>query len=422
MESTRRRLIQTTVSVASGTLLATAQTEQEKPELRGSVQHGKVELPPLHQNSEVNSPLADPEPHDQRMGVAVVGLGHLCLEQILPGFHQAKHVRLAALVSGSPEKAKVVAAQNGLQERQIYTYESFDRIKDDPGIDIVYIVLPNSLHAEFTIRAASAGKHVLCEKPMAVSTKECHEMIDACDKAGRELMIAYRMQYNRLHRELIQITRERRYGDIRFISAVNGQNDAANRQWRQIRSLAGGGSLPDVGIYCLNAFRYLTGEEPLQVCGKITQPKNDPRFSEVEDLCTFTLRFPSGILATGSCGYSLHENRHLRVMAADGWYGADPAFGYNNLAFELSHKVGKINALESRRYAPENQFAVEMDDFAQRLRRKVKPLTDGQEGLQDQVIIEAIYKSAASGGRAVDLPRVTKLDSTRGEYIDFENS
>ena len=419
---TRRSLISTTAATAGGAVLAAAaEGRQEPSDLRGSVTDGKVSLPPLHNPSESGGPLANPDPQAKRFGVAVVGLGHLALEQILPGFGEAKHVRLAAVVSGDPEKAQAVASQFGVAAKSIYDYKSFDRIKDNPAVDIVYLVLPNSMHAEYTVRAAGAGKHVLCEKPMAVSVAECQQMIEACRGARRHLMIAYRMQYNSVHRELIGMVRSKQFGETRFLSAVNGQNDAPNGQWRQIKALAGGGSLPDVGLYCLNAFRYLTGEEPEEVTGQITQPKHDPRFSEIEDICSFTLRFPSGIFASGSSAYSLHENRNLRIMAADAWFGADPAFSYDNITMQIGRKTGKTNSLDERRFAPKNHFAVEMDDFAQRLRRNIGPLTPGEEGLQDQKIMEAIYRSATSGGAAVKLPRVTKPDSTRGQWIDFSS-
>ena len=323
---TRRSLISTTAAASGAAMLSSAQTQQEPSDLRGRVRDGKVSLPSLHNPSESGGPPPNPDPQTKRMGVAVVGLGHLALEQILPGFGQAKHVRLTAVVSGEPEKARTVAGQHGVAAKSIYDYKSFDRIKDNPEVDIVYIVLPNSMHAEYTIRAANAGKHVLCEKPMAVSAAECQQMIEACHRAGRQLMIAYRMQYNSVHRELIGMVRNKQFGETRLVSAVNGQNDAPNGQWRQIKTLAGGGSLPDVGLYCLNAFRYLTGEEPEEVTGQISQPKHDPRFREIEDICSFTLRFPSGILASGSSAYSLLENRHLRIMAADGWLWRRPGF------------------------------------------------------------------------------------------------
>lgn len=421
MATTRRALIRRSTIAAGTALIASAQTDQEPAALRGKVQDGKLDLPPLHNSTESSGTLPNPEPSSKRMGVAIVGIGHLTMEQILPGFGEAKYVRPVALVSGDAAKARTVAAQYGVPEKNLYSYTNFDEIKNNPEIEIVYIVLPNSMHAEYTVRAAAAGKHVLCEKPMATSQAECQHMLDACRKTDRELMIAYRMQYNRLHRELRQMTRSQRFGGVRFISAVNGQNDAPNGQWRQIKSMSGGGSLPDVGIYCLNAFRYLTGEEPYQVTGQITKPDNDPRFREIEDVCTFTLKFPSGILASGSCGYSFHETRLLRVMASDAWFGADPAFSYDNLTLQIGHKAGKANALEEQRYSPQNQFAVEMDDFAQRLQRRKKPLTGGEEGLRDQIIIDAIYRSAANNGAVVELPRVTKLDSTRGEMIDFES-
>ncbi len=409
---TRRHLVG--AGLAGATLLA-AQSNQETqpPALLGSVSEGKVTLPPLHQPSESNNPLPNPDPVNKRLGVAVVGLGHLSLEQILPGFGEAKHVRVTALVSGEADKARAVAAQYGVPEKGLYDYRNFDGIKNNPDVDIVYIVLPNSMHAEYTTRAAQAGKHVLCEKPMATSVAEAERMVKACRDAGRKLMIAYRMQYNPAHRTVIEMARSKQLGELRFMSAVNGQNDAPNGQWRQIKSFAGGGSLPDVGIYCFNAFRYITGEEPFEVTGQITQPKNDPRFREIEDICTFTLRFPSGVFASGSSGYSYHENRHLRVMAAEGWFGLDPAFSYDNLTLQIGRKAGKANSEEQRRFPSHNQFATEMDDFAERIRSNQEPLTPGEEGLQDHKIIAAIYESAAGGG-AVKLPVTKQIDSTRG--------
>ncbi len=386
---------------------------QQPPALFGATKGDQVTLPPLHNDTEVQGPPPEGQPPARRLGVAVVGLGHLSLEQIIPGFADSRNVRLAALVSGERDKARAIAAQHGVDERNLYDYAGFDRIRDNPDVDIVYIVLPNSMHAEFTQRAAQAGKHVLCEKPMATSVADAQRMVDACRDAKRRLMIAYRLQYNPVHRQLIAMTRAQEFGPVRLIQAANGQNDAANGQWRQLRAMAGGGSLPDVGLYCLNAFRYLTGEEPVEVTGQLTQPKDDPRFREIEDVCAFTLRFPSGILASGLSDYSAHENRELRIMAADAWYGADPAFGYDNLVLQVGRKQGRGNVLEQRRFAPRNQFATEMDAFAEAIRADRQPHTPGEEGLQDMRVIEAIYQAAAGGG-VVKLPRVDGLDTTRG--------
>ena len=416
---TRRTLFGTTALLAAGAAAAATPPmgpgQQEPGALRGAVQDGHVSLPPLHAPSEANGEVPNPMPPSRRLGIAVVGLGTLALEEILPGFGQAAHVRIAALVSGRPEKARAIGAQYGAPEKNLYSYATFDSIRDNPDIDAVYIVLPNAMHAEFTLRAAAAGKHVLCEKPMAATVAEAAQMVEACARANRTLMIAYRLQHDPAHRTLIGLARSGQYGAIRMIEAVNGQNDLPNGQWRQILAMAGGGSLPDVGLYCTNAFRYITGEEPIEVTGQVTRPAHDTRFREVEDVALFTMRFPSGIIATGSSGYSFHESRQLRVHNERGWLGLDPAFGYDNLALQIDRKAGKASALETRRFAPKNQFAVEMDAFALSLHNKAVPLTPGEEGLQDMRILEAIYQSAA-GGSAVKLPPVVTQARPRGQW------
>ena len=422
-ELTRRSLFGSTAGLAgiglvAPALAATVSTlggEQEPAALRGTVQDGKVTLPPLHQPSEQEGAVPNPLPPGRRLGIAVVGLGALALENIIPAFAQAKSVRLAALVSGQPAKAKVIAAQYGVPEKNIYDYENFDGIRNNSDIDAVYIVLPNALHAEFTIRAAKAGKHVLCEKPMAATVADAQAMVDACAQARRTLMIAYRLQYAPEHRAIIDLARSRRFGAVRMIEAVNGQNDAPNGQWRQIKALAGGGSLPDVGLYCLNAFRYITGEEPVAVTAQMTRPAGDPRFREIEDVAMFTLRFPSGIVASGTSAYSLHESRFLRVHAETGWFGLDPAFGYDNLAVVTSRKAGKASAQETLRFSPRSQFAEEMDAFAAALHSSQTPRTPGAEGLQDMKIMAALYQAAVGGG-VVRLPQVDGLDTTRGSW------
>ncbi|MGI4795239.1 MAG: Gfo/Idh/MocA family protein, partial [Janthinobacterium lividum] len=417
---TRRTLFGTTAGLAgigmiAPALAASTAPAQEPQALRGAVEGGKVMLPPLHQQSEQNGEPPNPSLPAKRLGIAVVGLGTLALENIIPGFSEAKNVRLTGLVSGEPEKARAVAAQYGVPEKNLYSYDTFDRIRDNPEIDAVYIVLPNALHAEFTIRAAQAGKHVLCEKPMAATVAQAQSMVDACQQAKRTLMIAYRLQYSPEHRTVIDLARSKAYGAVRMIEAVNGQNDAPNGQWRQIKALSGGGSLPDVGLYCLNAFRYITGEEPIEVTGQLTRPADDPRFREIEDVAMFTLRFPSGIVGSGTSAYSFHESRFLRVHAERGWFGLDPAFGYDNLTLNINRKAGKASATEMRRFSPKSQFAEEMDAFAASLAAGETPRTPGAEGLQDMKIMAAIYQSAASG-RAVTLPTSAGLDVTRGPW------
>ena len=226
-------------------------------------------------------------------------------------------------------------------------------------------------------------------------------------------MIAYRMQYEPHHRLLIKMARGGEYGPVRMIQAVNGQNQANNAQWRHSRRQAGGGSLPDVGIYCLNAARYVTGEEPTEVTAQLASPAGDPRFAEVEDMASFTLRFPSGTVASLASGYSYHESRQMRVMLRDATIDMDPAFGYEGVTMRIGRKAGQARVMEQRRFGDHNQFAREMDHFAQCVRTGTQPHTPGEEGLADQRLIEAIYQAAA-GGSAVKLPPVSGLDTTRG--------
>lgn len=397
---------------AVGGAMGSARAEQPDA-LRGKVEDGKVVLPKLHGESEVEGPTTNADPLARRLGMAVVGLGHLSLDEILPGTLSSKHVRVTALVSGERDKARVVAAQYGVPEASIYDYAGFDRIKDNPAVDFVYIVLPNDMHAEFTLRAAAAGKHVLCEKPMANSVAEAESMIAACKRAGKLLMIAYRMQYDPYHRLLIKTVRDKQYGPLRAISAVNGQNDAPNGQWRQVMKQAGGGSLPDVGIYCFNAARYITGQEPIEITARMTQPTGDVRFKEIEDLVSWTMRFPGDVLASCMCGYSIHETRTLGVMTTEASIQLDPAFAYEGLQMRIGHKVGQMASADQVKFTHKSQFALEMDHFAECIRTGRTPHTPGEEGLQDLKVLASIYE-AARGGGAVKMPDVAGMDVTRG--------
>jgi predicted dehydrogenase len=423
----RRGLFGTTAAGLAGLGIARAEAaalpSDQPAALFGSVSQDRVVLPPLHDTStDSDPPTVNSDPVKVRLGVAVAGLGHLALNQILPGFGRAKSVRVTALVSGERDKARAVAAQYGVPETHLYDYASFDKLRDNPDVDIVYIVLPNAMHMEYTVRAAQAGKHVLCEKPMATSVADARSMIDACAKAKRKLMIGYRMQYEPHQRQLIAMARDPANGPIRLIDAVNGQNDANNGQWRQKKAMAGGGSLVDVGIYCFNATRYITGEEPVEVMGRITRPDGDPRFREIEDLAQFTLRFPSGTVATCSSGYSFHQSNHLRVQSEKAWFEMSPAFSYDGLELRVGRKAGAANMVSTIGLAPNDQFAREMDAFAWSIRNDKTPLTPGEEGLQDLRIAEAIYRSAANGGAPVSLPAAPagRQDVTRGMLPGIE--
>src|SRR5208337_22339 len=220
---------------------------------------------------------------DKKLGVALVGLGSLSTNQIAPALQKTNYCRLAGIVTGTPAKAEKWKAQYNLPDRSIYNYDTMGKMADNPDIDIVYVVTPNALHAGHTIKAANAGKHVLCEKPMEVSVEKCQQMIDACKKAGRQLAIGYRNRFDPHNIECIRLAREKVFGDLRIIEAGFdihlGQPPGA---WRFHQALSGGGCLMDVGIYALQATRYITGEEPVQVSGMET--KTDPvKFKEVDE-------------------------------------------------------------------------------------------------------------------------------------------
>ncbi|GAB3992679.1 Gfo/Idh/MocA family oxidoreductase [Spirosoma daeguense] len=358
-------------------------------------------------------PTPTPLPDDQRIGYALVGLGHLTLNQILPAFGACKKSKVVALVSGSPEKMQKVAAQYGIKQESCYSYDNYDKLRDNKEVQAIYIVLPNGMHAEYTIRGAKAGKHILCEKPMANSVLECQTMIDACKQANKKLMVAYRIQYEPHHRIVRDMMQQEKFGKVKSIMANNGQNSDNPQHWRFKKTLSGGGSLPDVGIYCLNTIRYLLGEEPTEVMGYIHNTPGDQRFLEVEEQVNWLMKFPSGVQASCATSYGHHDDKNYKVLADKGWIKMDPAFPYTGLALETSQAEGKENQVIQHKIAEQDQFALEMDHFSECILNDKVPYTPGEEGLQDQKIIEAIYQSARNN-RPVKLEAVTKKDAFRG--------
>ena len=340
--------------------------------------------------------LQQPVPADGRtVGFALVGLGSLTLNQLLPAFARCARARPVALVSGDAEKARRVAAQYGIPARGLYSYDTYDRIAENPDIDVVYVVLPNSMHAEYTIRAVKAGKHVLCEKPMANSVAECEAMIGAAREAVRKLMIAYRLRYEPFNQAMIQMARDQAFGRTKVVLCDAGFNIGDPSQWRLKQALAGGGSMMDIGIYALNAARYLTGEEPTQVFATEYTTPGDPRFTEVEETLTFQLRFPSGVLANCTSSYGAGFNR-FRVHQEKGSFELEPALSYDGLRM----RVYRGGVVEERMLPQRNHFAAEMDHMAESIVTGAPILTPGEEGLADLRVIEAIYESARTRGPA----------------------
>ncbi|SOB86534.1 glucose-fructose oxidoreductase [Sphingomonas guangdongensis] len=341
---------------------------------------------------------AQSRPPARKLGYAIVGLGYYATQQIMPQFRNCRHSRLVALVSGTPEKLARYGAEYGVPARNRYDYKSFDRIRDNPDIDIVYVVLPNNMHAEYTIRAARAGKHVMCEKPMAVSVAECQAMIAACRAAGRKLMIGYRSRFEPHNRLAIELARKGEVGPTRVIIAQHGF-DAKPNQWRLDRRMAGGGSMMDIGIYSLNAARYLTGEEPVSVTAVDSTDRRDPRFASVEDRVSFQLTFPSGIIADCLSSYSSNHNGY-RVAGTEGHIDLEPATSYTGQ--RMSIRRGDQTSVRTVPPGDVNQFAGQLDHLSQCVIDGTDPIVGGEEGLADLRLIEAVYR-AAREGRAVRL-------------------
>jgi predicted dehydrogenase len=333
-----------------------------------------------------------PEVPGQKVGWAIVGIGGLTANQILPAFPKCQKSKVVSFVSGRPEKAARFAQVYGVDPKNIYNYENFDSIKDNPDIDVIYIVLPNSMHAEYTIRAAKAGKHVLCEKPMAVSAKECEAMIAACRAAKRQLAIGYRLHFEPFNLEMARLSREKVFGAVKVIEAAAGFRIGDPTQWRLKKALAGGGSMLDVGVYALQAARYISGEEPVSVSAAWT--KTDAvKFKDVEEeTIQFTLRFPSGCVANCTGTYATRMSRWY-AGAEDGWFELAPAFGYGPFKGRTNGPDG-IKDIDLQNV---NHFEAEMDAFAACLLNNTPTTVPGEEGLRDLRITEAIYQSAASG-------------------------
>ena len=334
-----------------------------------------------------------PEVPGKKLGWALVGLGNLAINQLMPAFAKAQQSKLVGFVSGRPEKAKQLAQVYGVDQKNIYTYDNYDSLANNPEIDVIYVVLPNSMHPEYTIRALKAGKHVLCEKPMANTPQECEQMIAAAKAASRKLMIGYRVRYEPFNQMMIKMAQDTsEMGPTRMILADAGFNIGDPAQWRLRKAMAGGGSLMDIGIYALNAARYLSGEEPVEVNAMMHTTPNDPRFTEVEENINFQLKFPSGILANCTSSYGVNLGR-FRVFKPRGSFELDPASSYTGLRM----RVFRGGSIEERTLPQRDHFALEMDHFSTSIMNNTEPLTPGEEGLKDLRVMMAIYEAAKTG-------------------------
>ena len=324
---------------------------------------------------------------EKKLGVALVGMGYYAEHKLATALQETKNCYLAGIVTGKPEKAEKFKAKYNLPETSIYNYETFDRIADNKSIDIVYVVLPNSMHHEYVIRAAKAGKHVITEKPMAVSVKECQAMIDACKKAGVKLSVGYRLHFEPFTQEAMRIGQQKVFGKVKLVESSDGFKIGDPTQWRLKKSLAGGGAMMDVGVYAIQAARYSTGEEPISVTAQ--EFKTDPvKFKEVDETIFWQMEFPSGAVSNSATTYASSTER-LFISAENGWVELRPAYGYGPLAGRTSK--GELNIPQT------NHQALQMEDFARCILENKESSVSGEEGLKDLKVVEAIYRAIASG-------------------------
>jgi predicted dehydrogenase len=322
------------------------------------------------------------------LGVALLGLGDYSTTQLAPALAATRLCRLRGIVTGSPDKAAKWQREHDIPARNVYDYESLPRIADNPDIDVIYVVTPTALHAKYAIMAAQAGKHVWCEKPMAMTVAECESIIDACKQNGVSLSLGYRMQHEPNTQTVMRFAREQPYGRIQRIEAVAGSRTDGDEGWRMLASM-GGGALYDMGVYSINAIRYASGEEPVRVLRARQWADRPELFREVDESTEFELELPSGAIGYGRASRFDPKN-YLRVEAQRGWYRLEPMQAYRGVKGETSD--GK--KLDQR---VERQQTLQMDDDARAILERRPPMVPGEEGLRDIRILQGILRCVRSG-------------------------
>jgi len=325
---------------------------------------------------------------NKKLGVCLVGLGNYSGTILAPALQHTTHCHLTGIVTGSPEKIPLWQKRYNIPDKNVYNYQNMDRIADNPDIDVIYIVLPTGLHAEYAVKAANTGKHVWCEKPMAKTASECAAIIEACDKNKVKLSIGYRMQHEPNTQQLIQWAETRPFGEIEKVTADVGFNIVnPPNNWRMDAEL-GGGLIYDIGVYAINAIRYTTGKEPISVTGHHENTRPEV-YKEVAETTIFELDLPSGIRASGKTTAARSINL-LRAECERGWYELQPFQSYRGVR-------GKASDGRQLDTYIENQQAKQMDDDALAIINDTEVMVPGDDGMKDIIIVEAINESAKTG-------------------------
>ncbi|AXY75349.1 gfo/Idh/MocA family oxidoreductase [Paraflavitalea soli] len=327
-----------------------------------------------------------------RLGIALVGLGYYSTDLLAPALQQTKNCYLAGIVTGTPAKAEAWKKKYNIPDKNIYNYQNFDSIANNPDIDVVYVVLPPSMHKEYVIRAANAGKHVWCEKPMAINEKECQEMIDACRKNKRSLAIGYRLQHEPNTKEWRSIIKQQSLGKVKAVNCAAGYRDNRTDHWKQKKEM-GGGVLYDMGVYAIQGARLGTGMEPIAIVSATTSTTRPEIYKNGLDETTVAkLEFPGGVIADIKTSFGENIN-FIDITCEKGIIKVNPYSAYNGQ--KGSSPLGEIN----HPYQVPFQQATQMDEDAMAIMQGKPMIAPGEEGLRDIRIVEAIYKSAGSGQR-----------------------
>ena len=332
----------------------------------------------------------------QKIRYAVVGLGHLAQVAVLPAFKNAQNSELVAIVSGDGEKLKKLGRKYGLQH--LYSYEEYERALAE--VDAVYLVVPNHLHREYAVRAADAGVHVLCEKPMAVSEEDCGAMIKAADDNHVKLMIAYRLHFEKANLEAIRLVKSGKLGNPRIFDSAFSQQVVEENIRTTEPVEKGGGPVYDMGVYCINAARYLFQAEPTSIVA-FSANNGERRFRSIDEMTAVVMRFPEERLATFTCSFGAADVSRYTLIGTKGVLTAEPAYDYS---MGLKHQLTIGERTTTRRFPKRDQFAAELIYFSDCILKDKEPEPSGWEGLADVRIVRAIYESARTG-RAVQLPK-----------------
>jgi len=333
----------------------------------------------------------------RKVRYAVVGLGHIAQIAAMPAFRNAENSELFALVSGTSHKLEKIGKKYSLEH--LYSYEDYSRALSN--VDAVYLALPNHLHREYAVRAAAAGVHVLCEKPMAVTSEECRAMIEAAKQNHAKLMISYRLHFEAGNLEAIRLAKSGRLGELRIFTSEFAQQVSKGNVRVSEPVARGGGPVYDMGVYCINAARYLFGSEPTEVLA-VTGNNGDERFQRVEEMTSVVMRFPQERLATFTCSFGAVDIGRYALIGTKGVLQADPAYEY---AMAIKHQLTVGEKTKTHTFPKHDQFAAQLVYFSDCILKDKDPEPSGLEGLADVRIVEAIYESARMKG-AIHIPEL----------------